>query len=178
MKICKKILVPILAIFISIFLVSPRVFAMENVNSEDSEYYDEKGNYFNPETGEYFIWNNNERSTAKSFSFNIKGSITSSKFRLNSSSVQIKIYSAKFEYANGNSASCCNNHYFEVNLRRSRLIGDTNNYANFYAPFNSTKTVNLGGGFYTNEDYYIEVTNHSQLSYGIYLVGNGEVYCY
>lgn len=39
------------------------------------------------------------------------------------------------------------------------------------------KTVDLGGGFFTSDEYYIELTNHDALPSGIYLVGEGEVYC-
>lgn len=77
----------------------------------------------------------------------------------------------------GSNASCCNKHWFEVDLRRDRVVSDTHNYANFYAPINSTKTVDLGGGFFTSDEYYIELTNHDALPSGIYLVGEGEVYC-
>lgn len=178
MKTYKKILVSLLTILVSISVIFPKVFAMEIDNLQNSEYFDENGNYFNPETGEYFIWTQKGRSTAKTFSFNFRNWLYSDDFKLNSANVKIKIYNAHFEYASGEKASCCNNHWFEVDLRRKRsIVSDTHNYASFYAPISSTKTVNLGSGFFTSDEYYIELTNHSSLPYGIYLVGEGEVYC-
>lgn len=178
MKLYKKILIFILTVFIASSIIPYRVFALDTYDLQESGYYDKNGNYFNPETGEYFIWNQNNRSTAKTFSFNFKSWIKSSNFKLNSSNVKIKIYSARFKYASGSNASCCNKHWFEVDLRRDRVVvSDTHHYANFYAPINSTKTVDLGGGFFTSDEYYIELTNHDALPSGIYLVGEGEVYC-
>lgn len=72
MKLYKKILIFILTVFIASSIIPYRVFALDTYDLQESGYYDKNGNYFNPETGEYFIWNQNNRSTAKTFSFNFK----------------------------------------------------------------------------------------------------------
>lgn len=159
---------------ISISLVSPKINALEN-NTQTS-YYDENGNYFNPETGEYFIWEQNTRSTAKVFSFKIRYSVTSNAFLLNSETVRIRVYRATFQKADNTTASCCNNHQFQVDLRRDTYL-DTHNVATFYAPFISTQTWNLGSGFFLNAPYYLEINNNYSLPDGVYLAGSGEVYC-
>ena len=171
----KKIIIFLLVMLVSISILSPKVYA-SNDDSTQQEYYDENGNYYNLETGEYFIWNTNSRSTAKTFSFKIRYLVSSASFRLNSSTVRIKVYQAVFQKSDGSSASCCNDHEFVVDLRREALL-DTHNKAYFYAPFTSTQTWNLGGGFYTTENYYLEINNNYSLPSGVYLVGSGEVYC-
>lgn len=172
----KKIFIVLLAMFISLSIMSPKVFAQGIDNNQDTDYYDENGNYYNPETGEYFIWEQNARSTAKVFSFKIRYSVTSNTFRLNSSTVRIRVYRATFVKENNTSASCCNGHEFQVDLRREAIF-DTHNKATFYAPFISTQTWNLGSGFYTTENYYLEINNIDTLPSDVYLAGSGEVYC-
>lgn len=176
MKLYKKTFLLLLVMFICISLISPKVFAMESNNIQTNTNYDENGNYYNTETGEYFIWETNSRSTAKTFSFKIRYSVASSNFLLNSSTVRIKVYRAVFQKSDGSSASCCNSHEFQVDLRRDTIF-DTHNIATFYAPFTSTQTWNLGGGFSTNAQYYVEINNNYSLPSGVYLVGSGEVYC-
>ncbi|MBM6841014.1 hypothetical protein H6A03_05610 [[Clostridium] spiroforme] len=172
----KKIFIILLAMFISLSIMSPKVFAQGIGNNQDTGYYDENGNYYNPETGEYFIWEQNSRSTAKVFSFKIRYSVTSNTFRLNSSTVRIRVYRATFVKENNTPASCCNSHQFQVDLRREAIL-DTHNIATFYAPFISTQTWNLGGGFYTSENYYVQIGNIDNLPSDVYLAGSGEVYC-
>ena len=156
----KKIIVMLLSLMVMTSVGTMNVSALESVNN--NIYYDEKGNYDNPETGEYFHWDNsNARSTAKSFSFKLKG--TNSK---------IRISNATFVYASGSKASCCSKHRFTVNLRRDGL---SNNEATFYAPFTSAKTVSLGGGFSTSSSYLVEISNNDNLPSGIYLSGSGTV---
>lgn len=174
MNLLKKIFISSLVMLISISLISPKINALED-NTQTS-YYDENGNYFNPETGEYFIWEQNTRSTAKVFSFKIRYSVSSSYFRLNTDTVRIRVYRATFQKADNTSASCCNDHEFQVDLRRESIF-DTHNKATFYAPFISTQTWNLGSGFYTTENYYLEIYNIDNLPSGVYLAGSGEVYC-
>lgn len=175
MKLLKNIFISMLVMFVSVSLISPKVFALEN-NTIDADYYDENGNYINPETGEYFIWEQNSRSTAKVFSFKIRYSVTSTYFQLNSSTVRIKVYRATFQHEDNTTASCCNGHEFQVDLRRRSFL-DTHNIATFYAPFISTQTWNLGSGFFTNEQYYLQIGNIDNLPSGVYLAGSGEVYC-
>lgn len=175
--IMKKVLLSLLVMFLSVTLISPSVSALETNNLSNKEYYDENGNYYNPETGEYFIWNQNSRSTAKPFSFKFQYTLTSSNFKLNTSRVKINVYNAHFEYGSGTDTSCCNDHHFEVDLRRDQLILPTHNIADFYAPFSSA-SVDLGSGFSTDAEYFIEINNVDGLDEGVYLVGNGEVYCY
>lgn len=175
MNLLKRIFISILVMFISASLLTPKIFALEN-NTLEANYYDKNGNYYNPETGEYFIWEQNARSTAKVFSFKIRYSVVSNYFFLNSDTVRIRVYRATFVKENNTSASCCNGHEFEVDLRRNALL-DTHNKATFYAPFISTQTWNLGSGFYTSQEYYLEINNNYSLPDGVYLAGSGEVYC-
>ncbi|MBM6929632.1 hypothetical protein H5999_00955 [[Clostridium] spiroforme] len=175
MKFIKKMFISFLVMFISLSLITPKIFALEN-NTLEANYYDNNGNYYNPETGEYFIWEQNSRSTAKVFSFKIRYSVASSYFELNSGTVRIKVYRATFVKENNTPASCCNGHEFQVDLRRHTYF-DTHNIATFYAPFISTQTWNLGSGFFTNEPYYVEIGNIDNLPDGVYLAGSGEVYC-
>lgn len=171
----KKIFIIFLVTFVFGSLITPKIHALDNKTAQAS-YYDENGNYINPETGEYFIWEQNARSTAKVFSFKIRYSVASSNFLLNSSTVRIKVYRATFQKADNTPASCCNSHEFKVDLRRDSII-DTHNIATFYAPFISTQTWNLGGGFFTNEQYYVQIGNIDNLPSDVYLAGSGEVYC-
>lgn len=175
MKLLKKIFISLLFVTMSVSLITPKVYAIGTSN-EETNCYDENGNYLNAETGEYFIWDTNSRSTAKTFSFKIRYSVSSGLFRLNSSTVRIKVYRAVFQKSDGSSASCCNDHEFQVDLRRNAFF-DTHNIATFYAPFTSTQTWNLGGGFYTDAEYYLEIYNIDTLPSNVYLVGSGEVYC-
>ena len=174
MKLFKKLFISFMTVLISISIVSPKVFASDY--SQNNGYYDENGNYYNPETGEYFIWEQNTRSTAKVFSFRIRYSVTSAYFQLNTENARIKVYRATFQNADNTPASCCNDHEFEVDLRRHTYF-DTHNKATFYAPFISSQTWNLGGGFFTNAEYYLEINNIDTLPSDVYLAGSGEVYC-
>ncbi|RGF27003.1 hypothetical protein DW109_08160 [Coprobacillus sp. AM09-26] len=170
-KIMKKIIVMLLSLMIMTSVGTMNVSALESVNN--NIYYDEKGNYDNPETGEYFHWDNsNARSTAKSFSFKIRYSLKSGSFKLKGTNSKIRISNATFVYASGSKASCCSKHRFTVNLRRDGL---SNNEATFYAPFTSAKTVSLGGGFSTSSSYLVEISNNDNLPSGIYLSGSGTV---
>ena len=175
MNLLKRIFISILVMFISASLLTPKIFALEN-NTLEANYYDKNGNYYNPETGEYFIWEQNARSTAKVFSFKIRYSVVSNYFFLNSDTVRIRVYRATFVKENNTPASCCNGHEFQVDLRRDTYF-DTHNVATFYAPFISTQTWNLGGGFFLNAPYYVEITNIDTLPSDVYLAGSGEVYC-
>lgn len=175
MKKIKKIFIFLLVMLVSLSIISPKVYALSSNTNEDN-YYDENGNYINPETGEYFIWEQNSRSTAKVFSFKIRYSVASSYFQLNSTTVRIKVYRATFVKENNTPASCCNGHEFQVDLRKRSFL-DTHNKATFYAPFISTQTWNLGGGFSTIDQYYLEINNIDTLPSDVYLAGSGEVYC-
>ncbi len=174
MKLIKKIFVLLLVTFVSTILISPKIYALDDKNT--SGYYDANGNYYNPDTGEYFIWEQNTRSTAKVFSFKIRYSVASTNFSLSTSNARIKVYRATFVKENNTSASCCNGHEFQVDLRRDSLF-DSHNVATFYAPFISTQTWNLGGGFNTLAQYYLEINNIDTLPSDVYLAGSGEVYC-
>lgn len=146
------------------------------------EYIDENGNYDNPETGEYFHWEETEiiqtRSglvTAKSFSFEIKTFISSGYFKLKGTNARIDMEYADFVWTSGNPASCCNNHKYTVNLRRNGL---SNNIGTFYAP-HGTWVWDLGDGFSQTADYKVEITNHDSLpDYSIRLRGAGTIQSY
>ena len=94
----RKRVFALLTLCVLIISMSGNVFAAEPVD-EEMPYFIINGevivnygeNYINEETGEYFIWhtNPNERSIAKSFSFKVRYGITSSKFTIDSSSVEI-----------------------------------------------------------------------------------------
>lgn len=153
------------------------IHATENssTNSNINEYYDKLGNYYNPETGEYFQWDNfNSKGYNKSFSFKMRYTLSSNYFKLDGTNVQIELGRVYFEHYNGYKTECCNNHRFQVNLRRN---GTSNNISNFNAPFGSA-TSSLGGGFSTTANYLIEITNIAGLPSSVYLTGSGSVYSY
>lgn len=173
----KKVCLVILAIFTIVSGAIHSSFALDQ-NVQD-DYYDESGNYFNPNTGEYFYWTNTSSRlvTVKSFTFKIRGTLSPNyNLFFNEDSVMVWISDAHFEYASGSRANCCNRHEFSVNIRR---YGVTNNVARFFAPINTTKNVDLGDGFQLSPTpYKIEITNVDELPYGIYLVGEGTIDTY
>lgn len=143
------------------------------------KYIDENGNYDNPETGEYFHWTNTVNTrrgeNVKSFSFEIRSSITSGYFKLKGSNARINMIYADFVWTSGASASYCNSHKYTVNLRRGGL---SNNIATFKAP-HSTWVWDLGSGFSTSADYRLEIINCDALpDYSIRLRGEVNVYSY
>lgn len=80
----------VLSLMIMTSVGTMNVSALESVNN--NIYYDEKGNYDNPETGEYFHWDNsNARSTAKSFSFKIRYSLKSGSFKLKGTNSKLEL---------------------------------------------------------------------------------------
>lgn len=146
------------------------------------KYIDENGNYDNPETGEYFHWEETEtiRTRAglvnvKEFSFEIKNWITSGNFKLKGTNARIEMYSANFVWTSGAAASCCNNHEYTVNLRRNGL---SNNIAYFEAPHGNW-VWDYGDGFSQSANYIVEITNLDKLpNDSVRLKGSGTVQSY
>lgn len=127
------------------------------------EYIDENGNYYNPETGEYFRWiktTTRGMETAYDFTFEIQSRVSSGYFKLLSANARIDMIYADFVYTSGTEASCCNSHKYTVNLRRSGL---SNNIATFYAP-HGTWVWDLGDGFSTSASYKVEIENYDALA--------------
>ena len=178
----KRIFIVLLSIFTVFLNINNAVYAVDNSNlnptQELEEFYDEAGNYYNYNTGEYFRWENtNERTLVKRFTFKMQFTLTSNtKIKVDKEGVKVTVDDAHFEWASGNTASCCSKHEFEVNIRR---YGVTNNVAVFKAPISSKKTVDLGKGFVKNSKIYtLELTNGDELPYGVYLVGEGRINTY
>lgn len=178
----KRIFIVLLSIFTVFLNINNAVYAVDNSNlnptQELEEFYDEAGNYYNYNTGEYFRWENtNERTLVKRFTFKMRFTLTSNtKLKFDKDGVKVTVDDAHFEWASGNTASCCSKHEFEVNIRR---YGATNNVAVFKAPISSKKTVDLGKGFVKNSKIYtLELTNGDELPYGVYLVGEGRINTY
>lgn len=160
-----------LSIFTVFLNINNAVYAVDNSNlnptQELEEFYDEAGNYYNYNTGEYFRWENtNERTLVKRFTFKMQFTLTSNtKLKFDKEGVKVTVDDAHFEWASGNTASCCSKHEFEVNIRR---YGVTNNVAVFKAPISSKKTVDLGKGFVKNSKIYtLELTNGDELPFSI-----------
>lgn len=164
---------------LTIALSSPGVFALQNItpNLDNNAfgYYDELGNYYNPETGEYFRWGNS-RSNVKNFTFKINIFVESASFKLDTKKVKINVDNVKYVYGGGNEVPNQKGK-FTVNLRRSPWP-HSDNIAKFNAPCSSLQTYDLGSGFALDTNYYIEVTTTNSLDKGIYLEGSGNVYCY
>lgn len=146
-------------------------------NPTNEKYYDENGNYYNPETGEYFRWtsNPNSRGTIGTFEFNIQTTVTSSvRFAPTNTDIMIEVFDVHFETFQGQRTSCCDDHKFTVDFKKN---GISTNLAYFTAP-TSYAAHGLGGGFSTTSKYAIKVTNGDKLSGNKYLVGTGSVYSY
>lgn len=175
----KKIIAILITFALTVALSGPSIFALQdntpNLDNTVSKYYDKLGNYYNPETGEYFIWENS-RSNVKNFSFKINIFVESASFELDTTKVEINIDTAKYVYGGGNEVPDQKGN-FTVNLRRSAWP-HSNNIAKFSAPRSSLQTYDLGSGFSLETNYYIEITTTNSLDKGIYLEGSGNVYCY
>ena len=175
--IMRKILSISLSVILSLIISCSNIKAMQpdtqDITTEN--YYDELGNYYNSETGEYFQWNNT-RSSAKSFSFKIHSFVASESFKLNTTKVKITCYQTKYVNEKGNTVSG-ESGKFTVNLRRSPWPY-SNNIATFNAPIGSSLTKDLGPGFSTDIKYFIEIAPVNALSNGVYIEGSGEVICY
>lgn len=176
----KKIIITVLMSFaLMVALSDTSVFALQDTLSNQSnnvlKYYDELGNYYNPETGEYFRWGN-ARSNVKNFTFKINIFVKSTDFKLDTKKVKINVDNAKYVYGGGGEVPGQKGK-FTVNLRRSAWP-HSDNIAKFDAPWSSRQTNDLGSGFSLDTQYYIEITTTNSLDKGVYLVGSGNVYCY
>ena len=93
----KRIFIVLLSIFTVFLNINNAVYAVDNSNlnptQELEEFYDEAGNYYNYNTGEYFRWENtNERTLVKRFTFKMQFTLTSNtklKFDLNTHKPQV-----------------------------------------------------------------------------------------
>lgn len=126
--------------------------------------------YENPETGEYFRWKNgistNEAGDCiKTFSFKIQYSVTSSRFKVASSSVKISA-NAHIEDRYGYIYPISDNkgHKYEVDLSGNRL---------FFA-IDETESGDITG-LSKNKYYKVTIINSDAVSDGNYLVGEGSV---
>ena len=170
-----KKLVSIITVFTLIFsMCGLNVAALENNSTNYEEYYDEDGNYNNPETGEFFRWISPvARSTSKEFSFKIRYSLKSDAFALHSS--RIKVYLTEAIIVDGNGVERADNvgKRFTINLRRNGL---SNNIARFKTPVNHPEVVDLGGDFATSTvSYNLELNVEDALSANRYIYGWGSI---
>ena len=163
--------------FFSFCLVT--VLSMSSVfASNDNQYIDAKGNYYNPITKESFTWKNDSISldsawTAKSFTFTIRNSLTSSYFRLSRSNAKIIMTTAYFCNYQGDIRSGNSGHRYTINLQRKATLF-SGNPAQFTCPTTNV-TKNLGSGFSKTSQYSIYITNNDSLSPGLYIHGEGKV---
>ena len=150
-------------------------YAVESTQLKDEDYSYE---YYNKDTGEYFVWegtNPNSRSNVVgTFRFKIRYNLSADKnFFFKTDKVKVVINEAYFVNFEDVKTSCCKKHRFSVSVRR---YGVTNNYAEFTAPILSTTSRKLGGGFALSPTpYRIDITNGDELPLNVYLCGSGNL---
>lgn len=150
-------------------------YAVESTQFEEENYSYE---YYNKDTGEYFIWegtNPNSRSNVVgTFRFKIQRFLRPDKnFFFKTDKVKVVMNEAYFANYEGVKKSYCNKHRFNISVQR---YGVTNNYAYFTAPIISTTSKKLGGGFLLSPTpYRIEITNESELPSYVFLCGSGNI---
>lgn len=171
----KKILAVVLTLAMTFFMPG-NVFAAENseekgpyliINGEKVVYAYE--NYENEETGEYIRWVTNKNaisSVAKTFSFKIRNSVTSSKFTVGSTSVKVSS-DAHVEDIYGNYASGYSGHAYQIQL--------TGIYSrNLYFSVDGTESGTISG-LTNGGSYSVTIINNDYLSDNYYLVGTGTI---
>lgn len=167
--------VALTVVFGSTSLVSAKEKATESIYAlNDEEYTD----YENPETGEYFRWENtNARSNVKNFTFRIRNYVESSSFKIDGTKLTVYINSTRCVYASGTIADIKEgSKEFVVGVYKSSSIWPTPTEATFYGPNKYPTSKSLGGGFTNGANYYLRVTNRDELPYSIYLDGSGYIY--
>lgn len=133
------------------------------VNGEDIVFVGE--DYENSETGEYIRWNNT-RGVDKSFSFKVRYSVTSSKFTVHSSKVQVSA-KAHVEDLDGNTESGYTGHLYTVSL-----VGIYTRNLQFAVGSSESGVIS---GLKEDGSYAVKISNNDYLTDQQYLVGSGTV---
>ena len=129
-------------------------------------------NYYNQDTGEYFLWNitaDSKGSVAKSFSFKIHYSVTSSDFTFNSSKVKV-VASAHIEDYTGTWSTGNNNgHKYTVEIFRGLFTSKSLQFA-----IGGTESGTISG-LSSGKSYKVRIINNDAVSSTNYLVGSGTI---
>ena len=133
------------------------------VNGEDIVYVGE--DYENPETGEYVRWDNT-RGVDKSFSFNIRYSVTSSSFTVHSTKVKVTA-NATVQDLYGNVLSGYKGHLYTVSI-----VGVYSRNLQFSVGSSQSGTIT---GLQNNGSYKVTITNNDYLDSNKTLVGSGTI---
>lgn len=144
-----------------------------------------KVEYYNSETGEYFLWNNPSSSTsiispmaagdiAKKFSFKIITSVRSSSFVVKSTSADVKITSAKIINQDGVTVSGYDGYKYCIDFYGPGML--TGKTLDMYV---NQRTIGTLSGFTSGKSYSLTVRNPGTFngaSKGTrYLSGSGNV---
>lgn len=150
-----KVIFSFLLACILTFALSSSAFAAESVQEpvyfiiNDKVVISYGENYYNPETGEYFIWttdpNTRSSSVAKHFTYKIAHSVTSSTFTVNSSKVRI---TSSAVVTGGNGVPLPG---FDGTRYTVSLTGIYSRTLNFYVDGTETGTISglVNGGSYS-----------------------------
>lgn len=169
-------LLSIVLVFVLFFSFSGTAYAAEMKTNEENIVIDGNTivplyqNYYNPDTGEYFIWNlttDRAGTVAKSFSFKIQYSVTSSNFVINSNSVRVSA-TAHIEDKYGIESTQNNGHKYSIELNR---LLSTKKLQFAIGGTESGKISGLSSG----KKYYLRIVNNDSMSKLNYLVGSGTV---
>lgn len=175
-RVTKKVIGFVLSL-IMVFSFSTTAFAAESedqqvqqdereflvVNGEDIVYVGE--DYENPFTGEYIHWNKT-RGTDKSFSFEIRYSITSSSFTVHSTKVKVSASASIVDLA-GNTVSGFSGHKYTVSI-----CGWYNRNLQFAVGGTQSGTVS---GLENGGSYKVQITNNDYLNSNRNLSGSGTI---
>ncbi|MBP1905663.1 hypothetical protein J2Z32_002293 [Paenibacillus turicensis] len=167
----KKMLAVLVTLCMAFILVTPiSASAQENDKTIKIEY---GVDYENKETGEYFRWKDVPSefslmgSVAKSFEFNIRYSVESTSFKIDSSSVKVKA-SAHVENYNGTRVSGYSGHKYTVELFK----GFTTKSVQMKLGKTESGTIS---GLSKGSNYKLRVVNNDRLGDNHYLVGSGTI---
>lgn len=135
------------------------------VNGTDIVYVGE--DYENPNTGEYIRWNTNARGVDKSFSFNIRYSVTSSSFTVHSTSVLVKANAHVESVIDGSVQSGYTGHLYTVSV-----VGVYSRNLQFSVGNAQSGTIT---GLQNGGSYKVTITNNDYLDSSKTLVGSGTI---
>ena len=132
-------------------------------------------NYYNPDTGEYFIWDDSANETvgsrdsnAKYFTFKIRHSVTSGKFTISSSTVRVDSFATVVDGADEPVAGYDPQNY-SVTLYRI-IGGQTLNFESGYSETGYLYGLSAGS------QYRVTIAHtDATLPAGLYLSGHGNV---
>lgn len=122
-------------------------------------------NYYNEDTGEYFVWGN-ERGVDKSFSFKIRHSVTSSSFKVNGTKVKIESSAYIGDY-NDNKISGYDGFKYIVSI--SGIYSRKLHFATDGTESGTISGLKKGGS------YRVEVATDEEVPANYYLIGDGTV---